>query len=818
MVEDEELDEATKRILDRTKNIKFTSDDAKRNHGGKEKVQKKEISKPVKGWDEKEAFSKEIEDLAVEDAIIKIQNALKDDFDDVELWIKLGEKQYYIRKENDAIHSFQTALIKEPENKVALKKLSWCFEELDKWSNARECWKKIISLDDKNEIALSGYAYCSLKLLEYDASIEYYSKVLDINKNDSVALDNIGFTYYQQKKYDEAIKWFERATYVERESDDDYAERHLARSKWMLEKDDECEIIVDKLIKNKTNDSYIYYLKSELLLNKEKYDEAIPFCKKSIQLGESKDNIFCLGLCYQKKKNYEFAILYYEQTLKKFNGVRVSENLLINLAYCYKSLSNLKKTLMLCDDALDINPGYLRALLCKVKCYQELNELDNVINVVIDFEKMTGKNVTDMETLVEVVDVSIKQKRIDQALIYSDRLEKEAKTDEDKIQAQIWKAHALKHNKQSDESLSMYNKIIEESPDRDDTYRLKAEILVEMGRFDEAIEDNRKSIKILQKKDGDKEIIANTHLNIAKIMKTQGNGLTETLGYDHEERRKKMQEAIEEIEIAEGILIDSWEVHYQKGNCYWNMRNYPKALESYEIAIDKDPDRIEAWVCMGDTSGMLGASAEAKYFYEKASKMGSKNKGELVQGRNQRNDWVDAKLGLIRCLYNEKKYEDALIEINKIIVISSDRGNDGGYRYKALCLGEVGKRAEAISVWEEIMKKFPEDKSLKGISLYNCSLDANAINLKSDADEYAEKLINSDTDIAADGYQLQGKYFRENKLYKEAIEVLEKHLADFSKHGKNQALRTLISCCDQIGDKEKKEEYEKRLKELEEED
>ena len=57
-----------------------------------------------------------------------------------------------------------------------------------------------------------------------------------------------------------------------------------------------------------------------------------------------------------------------------------------------------------------------------------------------------------------------------------------------------------------------------------------------------------------------------------------------------------------------------------------------------------------------------------------------------------------------------------------------------------------------------------------------------------------------------------------DKEYEKAITILEEHLADFSKHGKKQALEILISCCDQIGDKEKKEEYEKRLKELEEED
>ena len=115
------------------------------------------------------------------------------------------------------------------------------------------------------------------------------------------------------------------------------------------------------------------------------------------------------------------------------------------------------------------------------------------------------------------------------------------------------------------------------------------------------------------------------------------------------------------------------------------------------------------------------------------------------------------------------------------------------------------------------MKDFADDKWFNGICLYNCSIDSELLGLEVDADEYAKKLINSDSDTSADGYQLQGRFLVKNEKYEEAIKVLEEHLANFSEHGKKQGLKLLIKCYDKLENKEKKEEYEKRLKELEDE-
>ena len=825
---DEEQSEETKRLAD-IADLNITAADARRSHR-KKKETKKKISAPSPKWDaeredkkEKEAFFGELENLEEEDAIDKIRIKLEKDFDDVDLWIEMGKLYYNISKENEAIHCFKTALIKENENKIALTWLAWCFEELKKWADARDSWKKIIEIDEQNEQALSGLAWNLLKLDDYDSARKNYSKVLEINERDKVALNNIGYTYFLEEKCEEACKWFEKGSHIERENENYYSERYLARCKWKLHCDDECEIIVDKLIEKNTEDDYMYYLKAELLSAKEKYDEAISFLKKSVRINETSNNTFSLGYCYFEKEEFHFAIMYYEQSLK-IDGPNKNKIALINLAYCYKNISNLNKALELCDECLEIAPEYYRAIYCKIKCYEQADRYEDVLDAVISFERVAGKEVADVDTLIELIDVCGYLGKKSKALEFADRLLKQAKDENnDNIERRSlnWKAYALRVNEQDDEAITVYDKVIEKWPEYEDAYRLKAQTLYDKGRFEEAIENYRKCIGLLEKNGSNKkESIGEYHLAISKTIKGQGNLLSDTVGYDSSDRRKKMEEALLELDIAEGLLDNDSEVWFEKGNCNWNLRNYPKALQCYETAASINPNRVEIWVCLGDTSQMLDSYVEARYYYEKAVSIGSiddiwEKEGEI--DKNGKNDWLSAKIGFITCLYKEKKYRDALKEIDKVFDLGKKRGSEL-HRIRGLSYAEEGRYRDAVAVWEMGIKDFPENKWFKGVCLYNASLDSDKAGLELDADEYAKKLIDSDCEISADGYQLQGMYLRQNKHYENAIKLLEEHFIDFSEHGKDQALRTLISCCNKLDLKEKKEEYEKRLKELEEKD
>ncbi|MDC0210984.1 tetratricopeptide repeat protein [Candidatus Nitrosopelagicus sp.] len=854
MVEDEELDEATKRILDRTKNIRFTSEDAKRNRSGKraqkEKISKpsvtKDISKPSVDWDEKDQFWDEIKDLEAEKVIKKIQKELanvNDKKHEIDLWIKLGEKLYYIRKEEEAVEALKAALLRDPGNTTATKALGWCYDKLGRYSDARDCAKKILDKDDKDVDALRDYAFISISLKDWDSAREYYLKVLEIDKKDLDALDNLGYVYYNIKKYDQAIDCFEKGILLERDDDDVYAERNLARCYFIQDKDDECEKYLDLVIKKKPShkDWYIHYMKGEILVNKKSYAEATEHYKESIRIKETRKSVFALGRCYATQDKFIFAILFYEKSLEISR--EEAPNTLVNLAACYKKKDNpdMEKALRLCDEALDEQDNYERAIYVKMTTLRELNRLEEAIECIDDFVKMTGNQIKNREILREKVRI---YDRLGEgySIKFLENSNKLAELHND-VSAHLWKAWALEANGKFDEAEKFYDEMIEKWPEEWVIYCEKGDLLHKIpNRLFDELHNYQKARELLEKKEKKDDVerdLSDVHLGISRVIKEMANlvgkqnglpdkgiskdDLEKEFERDGIDKKGLLDKALSHIDLAIKYNADSWEAWFENGNCFWGLERYNDAFENYVQSLRLNQKNIGIWCCLGDTARLINNStSEAKYYYQKAISISNKKikeKNDLEKNLTKRDyDWVDAQNGLIKCLYEEKKYDDVILEADKIFVISKDRNDWGPLRYTALSFGVLKKYSEAIDMWEMGIKEFPDEKWFIGYCYYCASLDANSLGLKTDADEYAKKLIDLDIEESADGYQLQGAYLTENGYYEDAITILEEHLVDFTEHGKIQALRDLISCYDQIGDKEKKEEYEKRLNELKEKD
>ena len=123
---------------------------------------------------------------------------------------------------------------------------------------------------------------------------------------------------------------------------------------------EKCEKILDILIQKDVSDWYIFYMKAELLVIKKEFKKAIVHYKTSIQKSEERLNVFGLGRCYAFLDNIDFAILYYEKSIK-LSKIDVSVTL-VNIAACYreKDPPNNKKCIRLCDKALEYDNNYTK--------------------------------------------------------------------------------------------------------------------------------------------------------------------------------------------------------------------------------------------------------------------------------------------------------------------------------------------------------------------------------------------------------------------------------------------------------------------------
>jgi tetratricopeptide (TPR) repeat protein len=103
-----------------------------------------------------------------------------------------------------------------------------------------------------------------------------------------------------------------------------------------------------KKIQNNEADYTDYYLLGTLYLSKKLFDQAILQFRYSLKIWDNNDvlgltNLYnTLGFTYFKLEQYELAIYYYKEALKKTNNYVVALN---NLGYAYEKQKMLNEAL-----------------------------------------------------------------------------------------------------------------------------------------------------------------------------------------------------------------------------------------------------------------------------------------------------------------------------------------------------------------------------------------------------------------------------------------------------------------------------------------
>ena len=85
-----------------------------------------------------------------------------------------------------------------------------------------------------------------------------------------------------------------------------------------------------------------------------------------------------------------------------------------------------------------------------------------------------------------------------------------------------------------------------------------------------------------------------------------------------EESKEKMKEAIEIFDEVIKNDVKNEDAWLEKGNCYWNLKNYKESEKCYLEACKLDPEIAETWCNLGDVASIRGSQNEALLFYEKA--------------------------------------------------------------------------------------------------------------------------------------------------------------------------------------------------------
>eukprot|EP00933_Yihiella_yeosuensis_P053768 TRINITY_DN52065_c0_g1_i1.p1 TRINITY_DN52065_c0_g1~~TRINITY_DN52065_c0_g1_i1.p1 ORF type:complete len:392 (+),score=109.32 TRINITY_DN52065_c0_g1_i1:8-1183(+) len=197
------------------------------------------------------------------------------------------------------------------------------------------------------------------------------------------------------------------------------------------------------------------------------------------------------------------------------------------------------------------------------------------------------------------------------------------------------------------------------------------------GMKEEAIKDFRKGIEIGYS-------VEDCYINISKIYKEQGN-------------TEKYKETLAEARQA---LPQSQEIITAEINIYLESKEYDKALDNLNVAIENDPNNELLWFVRGniyDTkqAGMMseGKMDESEEFFEKA-------KADYVKALEIKEDYFDAAYSVGALFFNR-----GAEMLNKANMISDDA------EYKKAKTAAEGVLKEALPYLEHAHELQPDDVS-----------------------------------------------------------------------------------------------------------
>ena len=140
---------------------------------------------------------------------------------------------------------------------------------------------------------------------------------------------------------------------------------------------DKLELIIDSAIKEEPDAAYLLTAKGSIEMEKDNWSKAIQFLEKSLENSPGwLIPKYYLGICYEKKKNYQKALTYLEDVLKKdtlYRTFECAKCILANMAELALKLKQDKKAINYYLKTIDLFPDFYTPYI-ELNSYLEDNE------------------------------------------------------------------------------------------------------------------------------------------------------------------------------------------------------------------------------------------------------------------------------------------------------------------------------------------------------------------------------------------------------------------------------------------------------------
>jgi len=757
-----------------------------------------------------------------------IQTSHSEIWDEVEAnWSKIDrlveDNEYEkVNKEIEII------LGKKFENISAWIKKGHNYSSWGKYDDAIFCYNNALIIDKKENKKSDRRDWEILNFMgivhgyndDNEVARDFFKNVLKIKEDYVPALQELGLSYRQSGEYELAIEQFKKLLSIEKNNIDGLD--HLGYAYELnknIEKAIEC-YNQSKLAENKDEkDNYAdirlahcYFLKNdlehaELLINKER-----------ITKNETSASYSIRGKILRDKKEYDDAILNIEKSITKSPESRSEW---YQLAWCNGEKGNHELALEYYKKNLQINDNFDESGSYAIGF--ELEMLDRKKEARDWYKQELSKYPKNTKILTALAFLSKEFGDHDESIKIWDKIS-EITPDDQWIPFR--KSAVLIVQNKLEESLECIEKILtadkqKDSPSKASLMNQKGWILYKMKKYEESMEWIEKSLAIEPK-------LANTIDSKAEVLFAQKKydeaekafqelfeiekSHSAELGIADCKRRRgnqiknddelKQKYYHEAIKIYDSILkknkTDDY-AWYSKGLCYWNLEKYEDSRNCQLEAVKIEPKNITYWNELGDIAKITNKHDQAMVCFDKSIEISPNNHAFVEKGN---------------ILYDQKKqYEKAVSQYDQALKIEVTTDTlimkaDALYM-SARKKTENYSLDDALDCYVEVLKRDPENPDALGGK-------GNTLREMKKHDDAITSLNQSIKIVPEDYWTYKIKFltYEEMKNYQDAINMENTMLEKFPDE-EEHILNLMMNLYKNSGNEIKVKEYEEKIQKLE---
>ncbi len=562
-----------------------------------------------------------------------------------------------------------------------------------KYAYARKYYNKV---DEKSlspterETFYFNNAYSYFKAKRYNEAKKYFSRITQSTKYASQAKYYLGYIAYQGDDFKEANELFEDV-----KNDNTYGKElsyYQADMNFKLGNFEKAIALGKEQYANSSpkEKSELSKIIGESYFNLEKYEEAIPYLKKyKGKRGKwNNTDYYQLGYAYYKQGNYKEAVNNFNKIIDGKNSV--AQNAFYHLAESYLKLGQKQQALHAFKNAseMDFSPEIQEdAFLNYAKLSYEIgNSYQSVPAVLLGFIEKYPRNANNNELKDLLIDSYITAKDYKAAL----DLLKNNKSFRNKLAYQkvaFFRGAELFSEADYSQAKEFFDISLSEPHNKEFVARAtfwKAEADYYLGHFEEALIGFKQFLQLPEAQQSPEYKHINYHL-----------GYTYFKLKNYPEATRTFSAFINKPNIDTTQKADAY---LRLADSYFILSKYWKALENYNKAIengthDKDYAVFQKSISYGFVDRIAKKIDGLKDFSSKFPKSIYKDDalyelGNTYLGQNKSNEALRAYNTLINSLSGSKLVSKAMLK-------------------KALILDNQNNSTEALSVFKDVVKKYP---------------------------------------------------------------------------------------------------------------